>query len=231
MKETVSIKTSLQAIPVNTTLSKQHAHKSSSGGLSFTATSSVNDNCSGQWTNDKLVGRCFGLKNHVDYPSLKDIPIVPTADHCKKMCCDLGSECISWQYWVGIKLCKLGGAVRVGIEASATPNWCEPEPPIVWSGRKVHIVNGTRSQGEEELTTQCFGLGPQKFRMDGENKVLLTSSECSAACMADPKCGTWQAHENRGCFYASAHQIYCEPYDGSYDGGRKKLAPPTGADA
>lgn len=222
MKEPVLIKNTLHTFPVNATFPKPHDQQL------VASLSTVNsDKCVDQWTSDKLVGRCFGLKNHGDYPSLKDIPIVPTANHCKNMCCDLNTECVSWQYWVGIKLCKLGGAVRLGVESGATPNWCEPEPPIKWSGRKIVTFNGTRVESDEELTTQCFGLGPQQFRMDGEKRVPLIASECSSACLADPNCNTWQAHEKRGCFYASSHTIYCEPYDGIYEGGRKKIVSGT----
>ena len=118
------------------------------------------DKCSNLWTSDKLVGRCFGLKSFTDYGELKDVQSVDSADQCKSLCCQLGWSCITWQYWVGIKRCKLGGIVRLGKESAPTPNWCEPLPPIKWTGHKVasREADGASVKWDgEDLTTQCFG--------------------------------------------------------------------------
>ena len=224
-KEPIAIRNPLQALSINSSTLLIKKDKTFQNILSpnplQVSPSIYTDKCAGQWTSDKLVGRCFGLKSHIDYASLKDITVVTDALHCKALCCDLGKECISWQYWEGIKLCKLGGAVRIGGETAATPNWCEPDPPITWTGRRVSVINGTRVEVGNELTTQCFGLGPQKYTSHGDIRVPLTVQDCPVACLADSKCTTWQGHSNRGCFFSSSTNIYCEPYSGTYDGGRK----------
>jgi hypothetical protein len=97
----------------------------------------VEDNCAAEWDSVTIVGRCFGLKTHTEYPEFKHVPLVSDAQQCRALCCQLGNKCISWQYWTDIKLCKLGGAVRIGHEHAKTDLWCDSEPPIVWSGEKV----------------------------------------------------------------------------------------------
>lgn len=102
------------------------------------AVSVAEDRCAAEWEDVTLIGRCFGLKTHTEYPELKHITLVETADQCKAHCCALGkNKCVSWQYWTDIKLCKLGGAVRIGKEHANTNFWCDSEKPITWSGERV----------------------------------------------------------------------------------------------
>jgi hypothetical protein len=180
----------------------------------------INDHCKGQWTGEKLIGRCFGLKTHSEYEEFKNIVEVSNRNECQKLCCDLGDKCITWQYWVEIKMCKLGGIVRLGLESAPTVNWCEPNPPIVWNGNTVisRNENGDVEWGPN-LPTQCFGLGPEKRNKESDRP--LTVDECRDACASNGNCLTWQAHSERGCYFSDSKKVYCEPYDGAYDGGRK----------
>ena len=108
------------------------------------------DKCAADWADLTIVGRCFGLKTHTEYPQYKQIPLVQDASHCKSLCCELGKKCVTWQYWTEIKLCKLGDAVRIGTEQAQTPLWCDSEPPITWSGYKV-----TRLSSGNLLVCMC----------------------------------------------------------------------------
>jgi hypothetical protein len=108
------------------------------------AEAGVVDKCAAEWDTVTIVGRCFGLKTHTEYPEFKHVPLVSDAQQCRALCCQLGNKCISWQYWTDIKLCKLGGAVRIGHEHAKTDLWCDSEPPIVWSGEKIkRLPSGT----------------------------------------------------------------------------------------
>ena len=181
------------------------------------------DKCANQWRPEELVGRCFGLKNHSEYNSLSDVKYVTNADHCKALCCRLGEKCISWQYWNDIHLCKLGGQVRLGAEAGGTANWCEPLAPLVWTGHVLETKDGSSCMWEaKQLTSQCFGLGPEKVKLDENNQgVRRTEEECAAACCESSTCQIWQYAPEKGCFFGSNRNAFCEPYKGSYTGGRK----------
>jgi hypothetical protein len=101
------------------------------------AAGATEDKCRADWADLSIVGRCFGLKTHSEYPTLKHISLVQDANQCKSLCCGLGNKCVTWQYWVDIKLCKLGKAVRIGKEHANTELWCDSEPPITWAGEKL----------------------------------------------------------------------------------------------
>lgn len=177
------------------------------------------DQCSHEWTTDQLVGRCFGLKPHSDYTAFRDIHYVDSSQHCRQLCCRLGEECQSWQYWIDNKVCKLGGLVRVGTENVNTANWCDSEPPVIWSGYRIEKKNNVNNEVGPPLTTQCFGLGPSKKPTGQET---ITMEQCSKSCLAEADCKIWQWHEKRGCYYSTNPQVYCDPYAGGFDGGRKK---------
>lgn len=180
------------------------------------------DKCASLWRSDELVGRCFGLKNHSEYNALSDVKFVQNAEHCQALCCKLDEKCISWQYWNDIHLCKLGGQVRVGTEAGGTANWCEPSAPLSWSGHVLESREGSSCIWGQELPTQCFGLGPEKVKIDENNEgVRRTEEECAAACCASPTCQIWQYTPEKGCFFGSNRHAFCEPYKGTYTGGRK----------
>lgn len=190
----------------------------------------IEDKCAADWADLTIVGRCFGLRTHTEYASLKHIAVVESGDHCKSLCCQLGTTCITWQYWTDIKLCKLGDSVRIGKEHANTNLWCDSEPPIVWQGRKIarSSLGEVKPGGESaELTTQCFGLGAEqmKFVPTGTDKPLslrMSVSDCRNACLNHPDCLIWQAHPDRGCYFSNVQNAFCEPYTGGYVGGRRK---------
>lgn len=204
-----------------------------SSNLSLATTSGVNpqDKCAADWAPLEIIGRCFGLVTHSEYPSFKNIPVVRDAQHCKSLCCELGNKCITWQYWTDIKLCKLGNSVRIGSEHGDTPLWCDSERPIVWEGQKLaRLPDGRMKAGAPPVTvsTQCFGLGGEQKKTlpkdaSGVAKsVPLSVNECREACLAQKDCAVWQAHERRGCYMGNDINVFCEPYKGGYTGGRRK---------
>lgn len=180
----------------------------------------VTDACANLWRPDKLVGRCFGLKTHTEFTEVKDVAIVQTADQCKAMCCKLDTKCVTWQYWTGDKVCKMGGPVRLGTETADTALWCEPNPPVKWNGSKIKSrkTDGTCDFGDS-LTAQCFGLGPERRHASGSQ---LSAVACASACCANKGCTMWQQLPERGCYYNDDnHEHYCEAYVGTFEGGRK----------
>lgn len=184
------------------------------------------DACSNQWLGDKIVGRCFGLVEHSRYPELKHITAVESGSECQNLCCQLQS-CITWQYWVGLKTCKLGGLVRIGGELGDIANWCEPKPPLAWAGRRRNQTSsapsdaGTCGWSDGVLTTQCFGLGPERTK--GTDKQRLSKDECESECCKNPKCLIWQFAPDKGCFYDDRGdgKNYCDTYTGAFEGGRR----------
>ena len=189
------------------------------------------DKCAADWAPLEIVGRCFGLVTHSEYPALKNIPVVRDAKHCKSLCCELGNKCVTWQYWTDIKLCKLGDSVRIGTEGANTPLWCDSERPIVWQGQKLQrLSDGKMKPGTTPVTvsTQCFGLGgEQKKTLPPDasgvvKSVPLSVNECREVCLTQKDCAVWQAHEKRGCYIGNDMNVFCEPYKGPYTGGRRK---------
>lgn len=175
------------------------------------------DKCEKLWRPDRLHGRCFGLTTHTDMKEAKDVKI-ESADDCKDLCCTLAEACVSWQYIEGSKICKVGGPVRNGNEQGDIGNWCEPNPPVKWNGNKMKSQTAPgKCEWGDRLTTQCFGLGPERMSADGGR---LNAEECAAACCAKKGCAMWQELPDRGCFFSEGEH-YCDPYLGTYDGGRK----------
>ena len=113
--------------------------------LSGSSLLNTNDKCKSEWADLEIVGRCFGLKTHTEYPALKHISLVEDASHCKALCCELGLQCITWQYWIDIKMCKLGDAVRIGKEHADSHYWCDDAPPITWTGEKFKRLPSGKS--------------------------------------------------------------------------------------
>lgn len=183
----------------------------------------VKGKCKGMWRPERLVGRCFGLKEHFRFPQLKDITTVNNAVECKSLCCNLGAECITWQYESAEKVCKLGEKVRLGFEHADTPNWCEPQAPSKWNGRKIVSREGGKCiWREDNLDNQCFGLGPERFN---STKGRLDTAGCEKACCDDGECKTWQEMPGRGCYYTADKGVHSGTCDGVknavYDGARK----------
>lgn len=81
------------------------------------------DKCIIQWTNDQLVGRCFGLTTKLN---------ISTKQECQEFCCSLGINCITWQFWKEKNICKIGDRVRLGTEKGKTRLWCDSYPPVEW---------------------------------------------------------------------------------------------------
>lgn len=59
------------------------------------------DKCADIWRKEELVGRCFGLKSLSEYKDGKvEVPdAVATSEDCKRLCCKLGSNCVTWQVY------------------------------------------------------------------------------------------------------------------------------------
>jgi hypothetical protein len=170
-----------------------------------------------------LVGRCFGLKIHTTYEELKNTSTVISINECRSACCLLGSKCVSWQYESVMRLCKIGDPVRVGTEGTNTPYWCEPSGPISWNGKKKKTLGEKIAAGQcewatEELPNQCFGLGAERFN---STRGRMDTAACEAACCNDPTCWQWQEQADRGCYFTSTKEIWCEQAKGRYTGGRK----------
>lgn len=201
--------------------------------LSFSPNSLCEDNvdyvkktgrCKGLWRPDKLIGRCFGLKPHNEYKELNKISSVNTQEECRHICCNMGNDCISWQYLnhTNNGICTLGGPVRLGLEANGKPDWCDPSPPGKWNGKR--LLTRSKSEGcswGEDLPDQCFGLGPERKSKGWEGEPL-SEQDCSKACCEDSECEMWQQMDGRGCYFAKKEGVWCEEKPkGSYFGQRK----------
>ena len=197
------------------------------------------DNCANIWTTEKLVGRCWGLTTSTEFKSIQKLPNdgkVTDSLGCKNLCCELGEECITWQYWEGRQICKIGGVVRLGKEGGGSPLWCEPLPPITWNGnkrlnrKKNKILKDVFCEWDtDELKSQCFGLGDERKNSTriklGINNGRRTASECAEACCRAPLCRLWQHNPERGCYFnkeSIGEDVYCELQMVPYEGGRKK---------
>jgi hypothetical protein len=181
--------------------------------------------CQKLWRKDKLVGRCFGLVPYKDFHGgLVSSISISSAEDCRALCCNLGEKCISWQYFYNphdsaVKECKLTDKIiRLGLEATGTPDWCDPNPPAKWNGNRLKARGADQCEWGDELPTQCFGLGDERKSAEGGK---LTTEQCAQACCKDPHCEMWQEIPGRGCFYNSGRGIWCDKDPGLYAGGRK----------
>lgn len=86
--------------------------------------SAGSDHCTGLWRDDTLIGKCFGLNSLSKYPELTDINVT-RADECRSICCNL-EKCVTWQFEITQKECKIGGRVRLGLEKGGIGAWCNP---------------------------------------------------------------------------------------------------------
>lgn len=184
---------------------------------------SKEDKCAHLWLPEQLVGRCFGLKDHTVYPEFKGFGAVNKKEECQALCCELDS-CVTWQYWADLKVCKLGGPTRLGNEGGESANWCEPKPPVQWTGRlknrtASYVGNNEKCEWAKSLPSQCFGLGPERM-INGER---MTALQCEQSCCADHNCWIFQHHPSKGCFHDSGGdgKNFCETYIGSFFGSRK----------
>jgi hypothetical protein len=139
----------------------------------------------------------------------------------------MGKDCITWQYWTGQKICKIGGVVRLGMEGGDSPLWCEPAKPVTWHGKRIGVrskeINGSNRTctWESAVPTQCFGLGAER-KINGRS---MNEVECERGCCETENCLVWQSAPGRGCYYNEdkVDGIYCDPYVGTYEGGRKNV--------
>lgn len=173
--------------------------------------------CKKLWRRDRLVGKCFGLKDHNEFPELKHITKVRNVKDCRSICCNLGDQCVTWQYQNSTQTCKLGPPVRLGFESAGTGDWCDPHPPQKWTGSRLTHFGKTCEFGEE-LPNQCFGLGPEQLN---STKGALSAVQCRELCCSSPACNIWQHMEGRGCYMGSSKDAWCDQPQGAYDGGRK----------
>ena len=180
--------------------------------------------CKHVWRHARLLGRCFGLVPFKEFqPILTNVTIASPED-CRAVCCNLGEKCVSWQYFSNpadptIKECKLTDKnIRLGLEVTGTPEWCDPHPPSKWNGKRLKTRIGSTCDWGDDLPSQCFGLGPE--RMSAANTALNTEA-CAQACCNDPDCEMWQEVPGRGCYFANSKGIFCDKDPGVYDGGRK----------
>ena len=178
---------------------------------------SVGD-CRKLWRNDRLIGKCFGLNPHNEFPELKNVVKVDNSKQCRSICCHLGDKCVSWQYQNSTAECKLGPAVRLGFEGSNTDNWCDPHPPSKWNGYRLLKRSDSESdtyvcRWDEQLPNQCIGLGPERLN---STKGALTTAECASECCNDKTCDMWQEMKGRGCYYGSKSSVWCDKPQGNH---------------
>ena len=107
--------------------------------------SKATDSCN--WLPEKLTGRCWGLTNHHEVKGMKlKANKINNAMDCQKLCCDLGDQCVTFQYILGTKSCHVGPEVRLGKEKGKTDIWCDNVAPHKWSGHVlIHNRVGTSS--------------------------------------------------------------------------------------
>lgn len=195
--------------------------------------------CGQQWSPYRLTGRCYGLKNHAEFVQLRSIHKVKTAEACSDLCCHLGEDCVTWQYWTELQLCKMGGEViirqhnEVKLSGHNGP-WCEATPPVSWHGSKVlsRDDSGPTKWGSEQLSTKCFGMELAKQLLNTKTQKLRGNKTgtiyneigCKSACADDHHCNAWQYHVEQGCFFfrgKGSEELLCDPYVGSFDGMTK----------
>jgi hypothetical protein len=149
---------------------------------------------------------------------------------CRSLCCNLKERCVSWQYISATRECKLGPIMRLGLEKTGKPGWCDPIPPQTWKGAKLlsRSADGKCEWGDS-LPLQCFGFGDPRVKSSGE---AFTEQECQQECCNSATCDMWQQHDDRGCFYSRTKKnkagkevngITCSKKLIAYTGGRKCL--------
>lgn len=180
--------------------------------------------CNGLWRPEPLPGKCFGLN-----PVPKEYGIVTNARDCRALCCNLGDKCVSWQFQSSSSTCRVGGVIRLGLEKTGTPDWCDPLPPSKWNGNRLisKQSDGTCTWGDS-LANQCFGLGDEKKSPSGSR---YDTDSCRTACCSAASvgqvgvtagCTMWQESEGRGCFFSETESRQCPASIGErYVGGRK----------
>lgn len=192
-------------------------------------------NCKGIWRPQVLRGKCFGLELHSVYVkrllplpaaySYSQVEVVESARECRSICCNLGDECVNWQYQQNSKNCKLGKEpIRYGLESTGTPGWCDPNPTSnQWNGKRLISRDESTGKciwGKDNLNTQCFGLGAEK--LNSTNGRITDPLECAASCCEAASAGNCKLYQELpgiGCFYSADSDIYCDDkVQGAYTG-------------
>lgn len=180
--------------------------------------------CNGLWRPEPLPGKCFGLN-----PVPNQYGVVANLRDCRSLCCNLGENCISWQFQTSTSTCRIGGVIRLGLEKTGTADWCDPLPPSTWNGNRLisKQADGVCVWGEE-LKSQCFGLGDERKSVQGSR---YDAAGCRAACCSAASvggsgvtagCAMWQEAEGRGCFFSETATTQCPKMKGErFIGGRK----------
>ena len=174
--------------------------------------------CKGIWRPEELVGKCFGFKLFSELP---DHPAnITKPSECRSFCCSLGDKCVSWQFETTQGLCKVGGIARLGLEATGTPDWCDPYPDMKWNGRTLSSRSPSgKCEWDAHLPKQCYGLGPERKSTSGD---ALNTEGCAEACCKDSNCQIWQELPGRGCYFSSKSEASCsKDPERFYTGGRK----------
>ena len=197
-----------------------------------TASSSSLEKCVSQWSPVRLTGRCYGLKDHSDYSQFNDIRKVKTSNACQELCCHLGSNCQTWQYWNDFQVCKLGDRASTKQEYDSQEigdggPWCEGEPPVKWRGGRVSSrdMNGMVEWITEGMTRKCFGFKKAQFSETSRDR-MGSEGTCEHSCAVDQECSAWQYHIDRGCFHYQgklSDNLLCDPYEGGFIGGMKNV--------
>jgi len=169
--------------------------------VAASAVETIQDSC--EWREDELIGRCFGLK--------KQDGKYPTQLSCQQHCCEVGWDCITYQ-WREDKGCFIGDIVRLGSENAPTGNWCEPTKPAEWLGKRLASRESSTCKFEEgNLSGQCYGLGIQKPPTSPEG--------CEKLCCETEKCTVWQFRADKGCFVGKSNN--CDKDVNAWSGRRK----------
>lgn len=174
--------------------------------------------CDAIWRPDHLPGKCFGMKKQSDFNELDGV-VIASSEDCRSVCCNLGDKCVSWQWQATTKECSLGGVMRLGSEATGTPDWCDPIAPTSWNGRRIKSrnTNGECIWEDKIESDQCFGLGPEQKKKTSDTS--LTTEECQQLCCQDPNCKLWQEYPSRGCYIGDS--THCPIQLGAWEGQRK----------
>ena len=131
------------------------------------------ERCNHQWTDDKLEGRCHGLKSHRTFYQIEAIDIVPSPTFCKALCCELGDSCSTWQYLIknypaprpSETECLLGGhatMISPGEIGQAGEIFCESWTQPKWRGKRLV----SRTVNNETSTKQIRSTFGREFNCD-----------------------------------------------------------------
>ena len=148
------------------------------------------DQCQNIWRPEKLVGKCFTLYQYNNYVlKINDkrfnslaLVNVTSAEECRAICCELGEHCITWQYEFTTNNCQLAKIVRLGLEKTGTPGWCDPFPEMKWYGqmikyREKELAEATHKNSIVKKADNFHGDGEDSESAIGEGNICKWSSK------------------------------------------------------